>query len=88
VEHINHGTGLRASTCLPTHSLLVLTLIDTATQWFEIVKATNMSATFIHDLFHNTWLACHPYPQFIDFDNMGEFKRESRQMCDNYAIKA
>jgi hypothetical protein len=32
-------------------------MIEPATGWFEIVKTTNKSATFIQDLFHNTWLA-------------------------------
>jgi hypothetical protein len=65
-------------------------MIDLATGWFEIVKATNKSATSIQDLFHNTWLARYPQPQFIGFDNgiIGEFKREFKQMCDNYGIKA
>jgi hypothetical protein len=63
-------------------------MIDPATGWFEIVKATNKSATSIQDLFHNTWLARYPQPQFIVFDNGGEFKREFKQMCDNYGIKA
>jgi hypothetical protein len=67
-------------------------MIDPATGWFEIVNATNKSAISIHDLFHNTWLARYPRPQFIAFDNrsMGEFKREFKQMCvkDNYDIKA
>jgi hypothetical protein len=71
-----------------THSLLALTMIDPATVWFEILEATNKSATSIQDLFHNTWLACYPRPQFIVFDNGGEFKREFKQMCDNYGIKA
>jgi hypothetical protein len=52
-----------------THSLLALTMIDPATGWFEIVEATNKSATSIQDLFHNTWLARYPRPQFIVFDN-------------------
>jgi hypothetical protein len=43
-----------------THSLLALTMIDPASGWFEIVKATNKSATSIQDLFHNTWLAHYP----------------------------
>jgi hypothetical protein len=40
-------------------SLLALTIIDPAINigWFEIVKATNKSATSIQDLFQNTWLA-------------------------------
>jgi hypothetical protein len=67
-------------------------MIDPATGWFEIVEATNKSATYIQDLFHNTCLAHYPQPQFIVFDNgiMGEFKREFKQMCvqDNYGIKA
>jgi hypothetical protein len=35
-------------------------------------------------LFHNTWLARYPRPQFIVFDNgsTGEFKREFKQICD------
>jgi hypothetical protein len=50
--------------------------------WFEIVEATNKSATSIQDLFHNTWLARYPRPQFIVFDNgrRGEFKREFKKM--------
>jgi hypothetical protein len=68
-----------------THSLLALTMIGPAinTGWFEIFKATNKSATSIQDLFHNTWLARYPRPQFIVFDNgsMGEFKRDFKQMC-------
>jgi hypothetical protein len=67
-------------------------MIDPATGWFEIVKATIKSATSIQDLFHNTWLAHYPQPQFIVFENgkMGESKREFKQMFmqDNYGIKA
>jgi hypothetical protein len=67
-------------------------MIDPATGWFEILKATNKSAASIKDLFHNTWLPRYPQPQFIVFDNgsIGEFKREFKQMCvrDNYGIKA
>jgi hypothetical protein len=74
-----------------THSLLTLTMIDPAinTGWFEIVKATNKSATSIQNLFHNNWLASYPRPQFIVLDNgsMSEFKREFKQMCNNYGIK-
>jgi hypothetical protein len=41
-------------------------MIDAAISngWFEIVEATNKSATSIQDLVHNTWfwLACYGYP--------------------------
>jgi hypothetical protein len=73
-----------------THSLLALTMIDPATGWFEIVEATNKSATSTQDFFHNTWLARYPRPQFTVFDNenMREFKLDFKQMCDNHGIKA
>jgi hypothetical protein len=60
-----------------------------ATGWFEIFGITNNSASSIQDLFHNNRLARYPRPQFIVFDNgnKGKFKREIKQMCDNYGIK-
>jgi hypothetical protein len=56
-------------TSAKTHSLLALTMIDPATGWFEIDKVTNKSAisVSIQDLFHDTWLARYPPPQFIVF---------------------
>jgi hypothetical protein len=64
-------------------------MIDPATGWFEIVKATNKSATSIQDLFHNTWLARYPQPQFIVIENgnMGEFKREFKKCVTIIALK-
>jgi hypothetical protein len=63
-----------------THSLLALTMIDPATEWFEVVEATNKLATAIQDLFRNTWLIRYPRLQFIVFDNGGKFKREFKQI--------
>jgi hypothetical protein len=75
-----------------THSLLSLTMTDPATGGFEIVEATNKSATSIQDLFHNAWLANYPRPQFIVFDNGSnvKFKPQFKKMCiqDNHGIKA
>jgi hypothetical protein len=73
-------------TPLKTHSLLALTMIDPAIGWFEIVKANNNSAASIQDLFHNNWLAQYLRPQFIVFENGGKFKREVKQMYNNYGI--
>jgi transposase InsO family protein len=73
---------------LKIHSLLALTMIDPATGWFEIVQANSKTATSIQDLLHNAWLARYSRPRFIVFDNGGEFKREFKQMCENYGIKA
>jgi hypothetical protein len=63
-------------------------MIDPATGWFEIVEANNRLATSIQDLFHNSWLAQYPRPQFIAFDNGGEFKCEFKQISNNYGIMA
>jgi hypothetical protein len=56
------GGSIYNKAAIKTHYLLALTIIDPATHigWFEIVKATNKSATSIQDLFHNTWLARYP----------------------------
>jgi Integrase core domain len=75
-------------TPLKTHFLLALTMIDPATGWFEIVQANYKTATSIQEFFHNAWLARYPRPQDIAFDNGGKFKREFKQMCENYGIKA
>jgi hypothetical protein len=76
------STPFTIRTPVKTYSLLALTMIDTATGSFEIVKATNKSATSIQDLFHNSWLACYPRFQFIVFDNgnMIELKRYFKQI--------
>jgi hypothetical protein len=58
-------------------------MIDPATGWFEIAQATNKLAPLIQDLFHNSWLACYPRPQFIAFDNRGEFNRFCLQIFDD-----
>jgi hypothetical protein len=75
-------------TPLKTLSLLALTMIDLATGWVEIIQANSKGASSIQDLFHNTWLACCPHPQFIVFEYGRKFKRMFKQMCENYGIKA
>jgi hypothetical protein len=59
---------------IPTkaHSLLALTMIDPEIhhRLVKIVKATTKTASFIQDLFHNTWLAHYLQPQFIAFLTM------------------
>jgi hypothetical protein len=63
--------------------------MDPVTGWFRIFQATNNLATSIQVLCNDIWLACYPRPQFIVFDNgsTSEFKRDFKQMCENYGIK-
>ena len=58
-------------TPLMTHSVLALTMIDPATGWFEIVKATNKSAASIQDLFYNAWVALLPLSLIYCFLTIG-----------------
>jgi hypothetical protein len=74
-------------TPLKTHSLLVLTMIDPATGWFEIVQANSKEATSAQDLFHNTWLPRYSCPQFIVVDNGGNVKREFKKSVRTTALK-
>jgi hypothetical protein len=64
--------------------LLVLTMIDPATGWFEIIEPTNKSATSIqdlfHNMFHNTWLARYPRPQFMSL-TIGANSNVSSNKC-------
>jgi hypothetical protein len=48
-------------------SLLVLTMIDPEInpRLISNFQSQNKSVTFIQDLFHNSWLARYPRPQFI-----------------------
>jgi hypothetical protein len=67
-----------------TYSLFTLTMIDPDTGWFEIVEATNKSATLTQDLFHYTYFARYPRSKFIFFDNgrEGKFKLEFKKMLE------
>jgi hypothetical protein len=88
---VSGGSIYRKDTIKNTlsNTMLALTMIDAATGWFEII-ATNKTETSIQGLFHNTWLARYPQPQFIVFDNWNgrKLKSEFKQICDNYGIKA
>jgi hypothetical protein len=55
----------------------------------KLSKQQINSATSIQKLLHNNWLEHYAQPQFIVFDNgnVGKFKREFKQMCDNHGIK-
>jgi hypothetical protein len=89
--HLDLDRPFTIRTPAKAQSMFALTMIDPAinTAWFEIVKATNKSATSIHDLFYNTWLARYPRLQFnvVDNGSIVKFKREFKQRSDTYGIK-
>jgi hypothetical protein len=62
-------------------------MIDPATGFFEIVQVNSKTATSIQDLFHNTWLARYPCPQFIVFDNGANSNVSSNRCVRTMALK-
>jgi transposase InsO family protein len=70
-----------------THTLRALTMIDPATNWFEVTPLANKEAATVMEAFNNEWLSRYPRPQYIGFDNGSEFKAQFQETCDNYGIK-
>jgi hypothetical protein len=78
--------------------MLAITMIDQAKSWFKIVEPTykvglklsmpQISQQHPSRICLKSWLPHYPRPQFIVFENRGEFKIEFKQICDNYGIKA
>ena len=79
---------LTVKTDKKTYQLLVLTMIDPATGWFEVAEVPNQTAKASEEAFDDVWLSRYPRPQFIGFDNGNEYKATFRQMCRNMGITA
>jgi hypothetical protein len=61
-------------------------MIDPATGWFEIVEATNKSATSIQDLFHNTWLPWYGTLPMRDLNLLSLTMGENSNMSSNKCV--
>ena len=64
-----------------------LTMIDTVTNYLEVIPLRSMTAQHVADTFRNNWLARYPRPMRIIFDQGSEFKGEFRRLCDNSGIE-
>jgi len=62
-------------------------MIDPATGWFEIKAIRRPDAHSVMEAFYEAWLCRYPRPQYIGYDNGGEFKDVFGHMCTNYGIK-
>ena len=78
---------LTVKTKRKTYELLVLTMIDPATGWFEVKDIPNKTAKACEEAFDDVWLSRYPRPQFIGFDNGNEYKATFKQMCRNMGIE-
>ena len=63
-----------------------MTMIDPATNWFEISVIQDTSSKEAQRILDSVWLARYPRPQECGFDNGSEFKWLFRELCDNMGI--
>ena len=67
--------------------LRAMTMMDPATNWFEIAPITTPDSDSCQRAFDSYWLARYPRPQEVGFDNGKEFKWLFAELCKNYGIK-
>jgi hypothetical protein len=67
--------------------LLALTMIDPSTGWFEVEYVKDKSVKESMDAFDGIWLSRYPIPDYIGFDNRGEYKKIFEELVNNYDIK-
>jgi hypothetical protein len=66
--------------------LLALTMIDPSTVWFEVKDVKDKSTKESMNTFDDIWLYRHPRPEYIEFDNGGEYKNVFEELVNNYGI--
>ena len=66
--------------------LLVLTMIDPATGWFEMKDLGGQGADDCSKAFDDTWLCRYLRPQYIGFNNGKEYKKTFKEMTFNYGL--
>ena len=70
------------------YKLWTMTMIDPATEWFEIVETHTKTVEHIDKLLDSTWFSCYSRPQFCIFDNGNEFLGEKlKEMIKSYHLK-
>jgi hypothetical protein len=67
--------------------LLALTIIDPSTGWFEVKDVKDKSAKESMNTFDDVWLSRYPRPEYIGFDNGGEYKNVFEELVNKYGIK-
>jgi hypothetical protein len=62
-------------------------MIDPSTGWFEVKYVNDKSAKESINTFDDVWLSRYPIPEYIWFDNGGEYKNVLKELVNNYVIK-
>jgi hypothetical protein len=71
---------------VPWPAMLLLTMIDPSTGWFEVKDVKDKSAKESMYTFADVWLSRYPRPEYIGFDNGGEYKNVFEELVNNYGI--
>jgi transposase InsO family protein len=69
-----------------THEFRALTIIDTVTNYCEIIHIRNKTAEHVAMQFENNWLAQYSRPNQLVMDPGSEFKGAFREMLANHGI--
>jgi hypothetical protein len=67
-------------------TLHAMTMVDPATEWFEIIEVPNKRADYIANLFEQVWLARYPWPAKVIMDHGREFMGEVIDLLKNNSI--
>jgi hypothetical protein len=67
--------------------LLALTMIEPSTGWFEVKDVKDKSAKESMNTVDDVWLSKYQIPEYIGFDNWGEYKKVFEEIVNNYGIK-
>jgi hypothetical protein len=62
-------------------------MIDPSTGWFEVKDVKDKSAKESMNTFDDVWLSRYPRPEYIGFDNGGEYKNVFEELVNKYGIK-
>ena len=68
------------------HAFHALTIIDTVTNYCEIIQLKNKTAEHVAMQFENNWLARYPRPNQVIMDPGSEFKGAFREMLARHGI--
>ena len=69
------------------YSFRAMTMIDPATNWFEIAVIHDPNSEETQRNLDSFWLARYPRPQECGFDNGSEFKWLFKELCTNFGLK-
>jgi hypothetical protein len=62
-------------------------MIDPSTGWFEVKDVKDKSAKESMHTFDDVWLSRYPIPEYVGFDDGGEYRQIFEELVNNYGIK-